>query len=111
MTVGVLLSWAVALPLASGDWCSANVRHGSINMHGAGKFIAYKCVSNIIPGKHMTVLEVIRDFLNDYGASSQEVFAQRKPKIVTERVFRGAKVKNYRQKSCPPGPVTITRVK
>lgn len=36
----------------------------------------------------MTVLEVIRDFLNDYGASSQEVFAQRKPKIVTERVFR-----------------------
>ena len=60
----------------------------------------------------MTVLEVIRDFLNDYGASSQEVFAQRKPKIVTERVFRRQdKVKNYRQKSCPPGPVTMTRVK
>lgn len=45
-------------------------------------------VSTLFQEKHMTVLEVIRDFLNDYGASSQEVFAQRKPKIVTERVFR-----------------------
>lgn len=62
----------------------------------------------------MTVLEVIKDFLNDYGASSQEVFAQRKPKDkLTERVFRGKeKVKITRiKKSCPPGPVTITRVK